>query len=120
MPEGVQPEGSPETGRENVHLVDEPLSRHKMAVLRDERTTAGRAPVPPLAIVSRSLRLDRTSRAFTDAGASPTIVITCDAAGTAAIADARTRGPVIVAGSDAVDFSAALHPDRCRQFPLRK
>lgn len=30
------PEGS--TGRENVHLVDEPLSRHKMAVLRDERT----------------------------------------------------------------------------------
>ncbi len=39
MPEGVQPEGSPETGRgENIHLVDEPLSRHKMAVLRDERT----------------------------------------------------------------------------------
>lgn len=32
------PEGTSEAGRENLHLVDGPLSRHKMAVLRDEKT----------------------------------------------------------------------------------
>lgn len=45
--------------------------------LRAEREAAGRPPVPPVAVVSRSLRLDWEGPLFTEADASgPTIVVT--------------------------------------------
>jgi riboflavin biosynthesis pyrimidine reductase len=74
-----------------------------------ERVECGRAATPPLAIVSRSLRLDWDAEVFTRAGAdSPTIVVTCAAAAGADLDRARAAGPVVVAGDERVDLADAL------------
>jgi riboflavin biosynthesis pyrimidine reductase len=73
------------------------------------RVAAGRPATPPLAVVSRSLRLDWSARAF--AGAPPearTLVVTCAAADPARLAEARQVADVIVAGGDRVDPALAL------------
>ncbi|WP_067484451.1 pyrimidine reductase family protein [Actinomadura hibisca] len=62
---------------------------------------------PPLAIVSGALNLDLDAPVFTEA-ATPTIVLTTEAAGEARIAAARKRADVVVAGGDRLDWAAAL------------
>lgn len=71
--------------------------------VRDE----GYGPVDgaPLAIVSRGLDLDFTSRAFTEA-AVRTILITV--AGAERLDEARKHADVIVAGETSVDFAVAV------------
>jgi riboflavin biosynthesis pyrimidine reductase len=71
------------------------------------RAAAGAAPVPPLAIVSRSLQLDFDSAAFRDASA-PTIVVTCAAAPAERVARAEGCAEVVVAGEERVEVGAAL------------
>jgi riboflavin biosynthesis pyrimidine reductase len=79
------------------------------AELRAEREAAGRPPVPALAVVTRSLDLDPAAPAFAEADpASPTIIVTCEAADAARRSDAEARGPVVVAGADRVEPTAAL------------
>ena len=73
------------------------------------RVAAGRAATPPLAVVSRSLRLDWSARAFADAPPEArTLVITCAAADPVRLAEARQVADVIVAGADRVDPALAL------------
>jgi riboflavin biosynthesis pyrimidine reductase len=67
------------------------------------RVAEGRPPVPPLAIVSRSLDLTWDSRAFADAQpGSRTIVVTCASAPTDRLSRAREVADVIVAGEESV------------------
>ncbi len=73
------------------------------------RVAAGRPATPPLAVVSRSLKLDWSARAFADAPPEArTLVITCAAADPARLAEARQVADVIVAGDDRVDPALAL------------
>lgn len=73
------------------------------------RTERGMAPVPPLAVVSRSLDLDWGARAFADAPeGAPTHVITCDAADPERRVEAEKVARVVVAGDERVDPVAAL------------
>jgi riboflavin biosynthesis pyrimidine reductase len=68
------------------------------------RTEQGLTENPPLAIVSRSLNLDWKSRAFTEAAPdSRTMVVTCAAAPTDQLAQAREVADVLVAGDESVD-----------------
>lgn len=67
----------------------------------------GRAPAPPLAIVSRSLELDFDAPLFTEA-LSRTIVITCASAGDDRLGGCEKHADVIVAGDESVDVAAAL------------
>jgi riboflavin biosynthesis pyrimidine reductase len=73
----------------------------------DRRRAAGQAPVPAIAVLSRSLELDLTSALFTEA-TERTIVITTASSD----ADARARtahvADVIVAGDRDVDVVAAV------------
>jgi len=76
--------------------------------VRDRRAAAGRAPVPPLAIVSRSLDLDwRVPLSDGSPGTRP-LVLTSAAAPAPARARAEEHAEVIVAGEDGVDLAAAL------------
>lgn len=79
------------------------------AALAAARERAGRPAVPPLAVVSRSLDLDWSGRAF---GAAPpgsrTLVITCAAADPGRLARARQATDVIIAGEERVEPDAAL------------
>ncbi len=73
------------------------------------RVAAGRPTTPPLAVVSRSLKLDWSARAFADAPPEArTLVITCTAADPARLAEARQVADVIMAGADRVDPALAL------------
>jgi riboflavin biosynthesis pyrimidine reductase len=73
------------------------------------REAAGRPATPPLAVVSRSLDLDWSARAFADApAASRTLVITCAAADPARVARAREVADVVIAGDQRVDPAAAM------------
>lgn len=75
---------------------------------RSARTDAGRTAVPPLVVVTRSLRLDWTSRLFDQAEPVRPIVVTVAAAGDTALARAAEHGEVIVAGEEVVDLGVAL------------
>ena len=77
--------------------------REALAYLR-----AGRAPTPPIAVVSRTLWLDLESPLFTKAPPDArTIVITC-ASAPARLREAAARvADVIVAGTAAVDLTEA-------------
>lgn len=67
------------------------------------------SPTPPLAVVSRSLALDWTSKAFTDAPEDArTHVITCERADPERLAEARQVATVIVAGDESVDPATAM------------
>jgi riboflavin biosynthesis pyrimidine reductase len=74
---------------------------------QQERLARGRKSVPPLAIVSASLRLDPTSPAFTDA-AVRTMVLTCAAAPQEELERLRDVAEVIVAGDERVELLRAL------------
>ncbi|TDC75035.1 pyrimidine reductase family protein [Actinomadura sp. 7K507] len=67
----------------------------------------GRSPVPPLAIVSRTLDLDFDAPIFAEAKAR-TIVLTTTTSDPARLETARERADVIVAGKDSLDFPAAV------------
>jgi riboflavin biosynthesis pyrimidine reductase len=72
------------------------------------RVTEGRPPRPPIAVVTRSLRLDWTAPLFAEPTSSRPLVITCEAAGADAIAGAAEHAEVVVVGDDAVDLGRAL------------
>jgi riboflavin biosynthesis pyrimidine reductase len=73
------------------------------------RVAAGRPATPPLAVVSRSLKLDWSARAFADAPPEArTLVVTCAAADPARLEEARQVADVVVAGDDRVDPALAL------------
>jgi riboflavin biosynthesis pyrimidine reductase len=68
-----------------------------------------RSSVPPLAVVSRTLDLDLDTPLFTEAPADArTIIVTVEAAPEERRRAAAERADVIVAGSDGVDFGAAV------------
>jgi riboflavin biosynthesis pyrimidine reductase len=73
------------------------------------RVAAGRPATPPLAVVTRSLGLDWSARAFADAPPEArTLVITCAAADPGRLERARQVADVIVAGQDRVDPGLAV------------
>ncbi|MDX6335923.1 MAG: hypothetical protein QOG05_3263 [Streptosporangiaceae bacterium] len=73
------------------------------------RVAAGRPATPSLAVVTRSLELDWSARAFADAPPEArTLVITCSAANPERLEQARQAADVIVAGGDRVDPDLAL------------
>ncbi|TDD85454.1 pyrimidine reductase family protein [Actinomadura darangshiensis] len=67
----------------------------------------GRPPVPPLAIVSRTLDLDFDAPVFAEAEV-PTIVLAPATADPVRLKAAREHADVIVAGEDSLDFPAAV------------
>lgn len=71
------------------------------------RVEAGRTPLPAVAVVSRSLDLDWGSPLFT-AAATPTMVITCEAAPGDRLARARGVAEVLVVGRERVDVAVML------------
>lgn len=76
--------------------------------MQEARRARGQAPVPPIAVVSRSCRLDWESPFFTSATERPLVITVTDApagdrARAAEVAD------VVVAGAGDVDFERALH-----------
>jgi riboflavin biosynthesis pyrimidine reductase len=73
------------------------------------RAQAGRPPVPRLAVVTRSLDLDWSARAFAGrAEGDRALVVTCRSADPERVAEARRVAEVVVAGDDRVDPAAAL------------
>jgi riboflavin-specific deaminase-like protein len=76
--------------------------------LTRRRLDEGREAVPPIVVVSRSLRFDWSSRLFSPDVPAQTIVVTAEAAGQEAIAEARAHARVILAGGERVDLPAAL------------
>jgi len=76
---------------------------------RQARCTAGKPPVPRLAVVSRSLDLDPDSRPFQPApGGAPPLIVTCEASPPAARGRLGSVTDVVVAGSDRVEPELAL------------
>lgn len=73
------------------------------------REGRGQGRIPPLAVVSRSLDLDWSAKAFTEAPpGAPTHVITCEAAPAQRREEAAEHAVVIVAGQDRVEPPTAL------------
>jgi riboflavin biosynthesis pyrimidine reductase len=73
------------------------------------RRAAGRPDTPPLAVVTRSLDLDWSARAFAAAPPeSRTLVVTCQAAEPGRRDRARAVADVIIAGQDRVDPGQAM------------
>ncbi len=76
---------------------------------QSRRRAEGRAAVPAVAVVSRSLSLDLASRLFTGAPAgSPTVVVTCEAADRDRRAEVADVAEVLVAGEQRVEPARAL------------
>jgi riboflavin biosynthesis pyrimidine reductase len=74
-----------------------------------DRRQAGMSAVPSLAIVSRSLDLDWSARAFTDPPPeSRTLVVTCASADEERLRLAREVADVVVAGDEGVDPNLAM------------
>jgi riboflavin biosynthesis pyrimidine reductase len=74
---------------------------------RADRVARGQAEVPPLAVVTRSMELDLSTRLFTDGEVRP-IVVTCASAPPERVAAAREVADVVVTGDKTVDLPAAL------------
>ena len=74
---------------------------------RDKRRQRGLPPVPPIAVVTRTPRLDWGSPFFTEAEQRP-IVITTTSSAAADRDRAAEVAHVIVAGDDGVDLAAAV------------
>ena len=77
------------------------------ADVQDVRRVRGQAPVPPIAVVSRSAQLDWEAPFFTAAAARP-IVITVAGAPAEARARAAEVAHVVLAGNDDVDLTRAV------------
>ncbi|MFC7400756.1 pyrimidine reductase family protein [Citricoccus sp. GCM10030269] len=74
-----------------------------------QREQLGQSPIPPVAVVSRSLDFDWTATVFADAAESaPTHIITCATADPERRAEAERHATVVVAGDDRVEPEAAL------------
>ena len=74
-----------------------------------ERRARGQAPVPRVAIVSRSLGLDWDAPLFAEADpAAVPLVVTCAVAPSDALARAEAVADVVVAGDESVDLPRAL------------
>jgi riboflavin-specific deaminase-like protein len=71
-----------------------------------QRVDRGQAAEPRLAIVTRSLDLDWSSRLFSD-GHRP-VIVTPASAHTERLAKARAQADVVMAGEEGVDLEAAL------------
>lgn len=81
---------------------------HRLRADLAERRAAAARPMPaPIIVVSRSLELDYDSPLFTEA-ATPTIVLTCDAAPENLRAEAANAGVLVVAGETEVDLPVAV------------
>jgi len=81
------------------------LSPEAQTVRRDE----GRVPVPPLAVVSRSLDLDWDASVFAEAPEDArTYVVTCASADPDRVARSREVATVVVAGDERVEPALAL------------
>jgi riboflavin biosynthesis pyrimidine reductase len=84
------------------------------------RRAAGLSPTPPIAIVSRSLRLDWDLPLFTSAASSDgadaprPIIVTCGAADPEALERAEAVADVVIAGEAAVEPEAAVEGLRSR------
>lgn len=91
----------------------------RLSAQRSEtRVAEGRAPTPPLAVVSRSLDLDWDARAFAGAPAhARTIVVTCASAPADRLARAREVVDVLVAGEEAVDPGTLFSELAARGMP---
>jgi riboflavin biosynthesis pyrimidine reductase len=74
--------------------------------VREARRARGQAPVPPIAVISRSADLDYGSKFFTEAEVPP-IVITGEA-GRVKLETAAPKAEVLVAGDEGVDLARAL------------
>lgn len=75
----------------------------------EARREQGKPSSPRLAVVSRSLDLDWTGRAFTDPALDqPPYVITCAAADPQRVTRAREAAEVVVAGDERVEPALAL------------
>lgn len=73
------------------------------------RREAGKSPIPPLAVVSRSLDFDWSAPVFTEApDDARTHVISCAAADQGRLAEARKHATVVLAGDDRVEPASAL------------
>jgi riboflavin biosynthesis pyrimidine reductase len=75
--------------------------------LRDARAERGQAPVPPIAVVTRSAQLDWSSQFFMGADARPIVLTTADA-NPESLAHADAVADVIEAGQDRVYLRSAL------------
>ncbi len=75
--------------------------------VQEQRAAAGRSPVPPLAIVTRSLALDWGSPLFSEDAPVRPVVITV-AAKRGALAQAQDCAELIIAGEESVDLGIAL------------
>ncbi|NYG57148.1 riboflavin biosynthesis pyrimidine reductase [Nocardioides daedukensis] len=74
-----------------------------------DRVAQRRTPIPPVAVVSRSLDLDWGTKVFTEPTAEArTLVITCASADPERRAVAEAHATVLVAGEDRVDPVQAL------------
>ncbi len=76
--------------------------------MQERRAAAGRLPVPPLAVLSRSLDLDWDSALFSPETAVRPIILTVAAAAHSAKDRIGDRADVIVAGDESVDLDVAL------------
>ena len=74
---------------------------------RARRRGWGLSPVPPIAVITRSCRLDWSARFFTEAGRRP-LVVTVASAAAADRARAAEAADVIIAGDDDVDLARAV------------
>jgi riboflavin biosynthesis pyrimidine reductase len=77
------------------------------AITQDLRRARGQSPVPPIAVVSRSCRLDWDAPFFTTATERPLVITVADA-DPAARAHAERVADLVVAGTGDVDFAVAL------------
>ncbi|MGN6575925.1 MAG: pyrimidine reductase family protein [Nocardioides sp.] len=80
------------------------------------RVEAGQAPVPRLAVLTRSLGLDLNARVFTDATVRP-LVVTTEAAPRERREEAARVAEVVVAGTADVDLGQALRELAGRDLP---
>jgi riboflavin biosynthesis pyrimidine reductase len=83
---------------------------------RARRAGRGQAPVPPVAVVSRSADLDPSARVF-DTGAADaprTLVVTCEAADADRRAALSEVADVLVCGDDEIDHHEMLDQLRAR------
>jgi len=74
---------------------------------RARRRDWGLPPVPPIAVITRSCRLDWSARFFTEAEQRP-LVVTVAAAAAADRARAAEVADMIIAGDDDVDLARAV------------
>jgi riboflavin biosynthesis pyrimidine reductase len=74
---------------------------------RQRRIARGQTPLPRIAVLTRSLNLDWSSRLFSDPTARP-LVLAPESADPAALSAARAVSDVLVAGQGVVDLTFAL------------